>query len=86
MGRVRLIFSIAPPKCQSTIERIGPPVFLAYMKRMDIIPQAESLESSRRRAVPDLVTNILVLEYAASPMAHIWEILFHSVNQVGLYS
>ena len=43
---------------------MGPPVFLAYIERLDIVPQAESLDSAFRRVGPDPVTNMLVLEHA----------------------
>ena len=45
---------------------MGPPVFLAYIERLDIVPQAESLDSAVRRVGPDPVTNMLVLERAPS--------------------
>ena len=47
---------------QSSIESMGLPVFLAYVEKLDIVPQAESLDSSHRRVGPDPVTNMLVLE------------------------
>ena len=62
MGRIRLIFSIAPPKGQSSTGSMGPSIFLAYVERLDIVPQAESLDSAHRTAGPDPVTNMLVLE------------------------
>ena len=43
---------------------MGPPVFLAYIECLDIVPQAESLDSAVRRVGPDPVTNMLVLERA----------------------
>ena len=66
MGRVRLIFCIAPSRGSTIINTMGPPVFLAYIERLDIVPQAESLDSAVRRVGPDPVTNMLVLERAPS--------------------
>ena len=50
---MRLIFCIAPPKGQLTVEWIGSPIFLAYVEQLDVVPQAESLNSTRRMAGPD---------------------------------
>ena len=43
---------------------MGPPVFLAYIEHLDIIPQAKSLDSALQRVGPDPITNMLVLEHA----------------------
>lgn len=64
VGRVQLIFCIALPKDQFMIGGLGSPAFLAYVKWLDIVPQAESLHSACRQVGPDPVTNILVLEWS----------------------
>lgn len=64
VAQIRLIFLVAPPKRAQPLRSWN--MFLVYVERFDIVPQATSLRpgSSRSAIAPDPVTQMYLLKRA----------------------